>query len=86
MDNDGEYFFVMKQVEGETLEDIITKLRAGDADYHKRYGFERRLQLFIGILEAINFARSSGSPSSTPLSLAECSSKGRRIFSPTVRH
>jgi serine/threonine-protein kinase len=31
----GEYFFVMKYVHGETLESIIDKLAAGDPEYHR---------------------------------------------------
>jgi serine/threonine protein kinase len=59
-DEDGAYFFVMKYVEGETLESIIEKLDAGDAAYHKRYGFEARLDLFVGLLRALQYAHSQG--------------------------
>ncbi|HEY1960311.1 MAG TPA: serine/threonine-protein kinase [Polyangiaceae bacterium] len=54
----GEYFFVMKYVEGETLEAIIDKLAAGDAEYHRRYPFERRVEIMMGILEAVAYAHS----------------------------
>ena len=54
----GEYFFVMKYVQGETLEAIIEKLVAGDPAYHARYGFERRVEIMMGILEAIAYAHS----------------------------
>ncbi len=52
----GEYFFVMKYVQGETLEAIIEKLAAGDPEYHRRYPFERRVEIMMGILEAIAYA------------------------------
>ena len=54
----GEYFFVMKYVNGETLESIIDKLAAGNAEYHEKYPFERRVELMMGVLEAIAYAHS----------------------------
>ena len=42
VDGGGEYYFVMKYVDGETLESIIEKLAAGDPLYHALYTFERR--------------------------------------------
>jgi len=56
----GDYFFVMKYVEGETLESIIEKLASGDRAYHARYPFERRVEIFKGILEAIAYAHAKG--------------------------
>ncbi|HEX4516789.1 MAG TPA: serine/threonine-protein kinase [Polyangiaceae bacterium] len=56
----GEYFFVMKYVEGETIENIIEKLAAGDRAYHARYPFERRVEIFMGMLEAIAYAHAKG--------------------------
>jgi serine/threonine-protein kinase len=60
IDENDEYFFVMKYVEGETLEAVIEKLAAGDREAHARYGFERRVQIFVGILEAVAYAHSKG--------------------------
>jgi serine/threonine protein kinase len=60
VDEAGSLFFVMKYVEGETLAAIITKLAAGDAQYHARYGFEHRLDLFSGLLRALQYAHSQG--------------------------
>ncbi len=60
LDENGEYYFVMKYVHGETLESVIEKLREGNADYHARYGFERRVEIMVGILEAIAFAHANG--------------------------
>jgi serine/threonine-protein kinase len=50
----------MRYVEGETLDSIINKLAAGDADYHARYTFAERVQLFLGVLHAIEYAHSKG--------------------------
>jgi eukaryotic-like serine/threonine-protein kinase len=60
IDDDGQYYFVMKYVEGETLETIIDKLRAGDRAYHDKYTVERRVEIFIGILEAVHYAHERG--------------------------
>ncbi len=60
VDEHGDYYFVMKYVDGETLETIIDKLAAGDPLYHSRYGFERRVQIFVGLLEAVAFAHEKG--------------------------
>ncbi|MFO7567669.1 MAG: serine/threonine-protein kinase [Enhygromyxa sp.] len=60
VDEDGSLFFVMKYVEGETLASIIKKLAAGDRDYHARYNFEARLDVFIGLLRALQYAHSQG--------------------------
>ncbi len=59
-DAEGRYYYVMKYVEGETLEDIVAKLAAGDAAYHARYTLERRVQLFQAILRAVQYAHAQG--------------------------
>ncbi len=59
-DDAGRYFFVMKHIEGETLGTIIEKLRAGDPAYVARYTFLERVEIFIGILNALKFAESKG--------------------------
>lgn len=54
------YFLVMKYVEGETVERIIERLAAGDEEAHRRYGFEVRVQIFIGLLRALAYAHDRG--------------------------
>ena len=56
VDEEGRYFFVMKYVEGETLETIIERLAAGDPVAHRQYTFETRVQIMIGLLRALAFA------------------------------
>jgi serine/threonine-protein kinase len=60
VDASGDHYFVMKYVDGETLEDVITKLQAGDPSYRARYTVERRVEIFIALLEAVAFAHARG--------------------------
>jgi serine/threonine-protein kinase len=60
VDDLGRYFFVMKYVEGETLESIIDKLAANDPEYVRTYTFEKRIEIFIGILNALAYAHAHG--------------------------
>ena len=60
VDELGRYYFVMKYVEGETLESIIEKLAAGDPAYHATYSFERRIEIFLGLLHALEYAHANG--------------------------
>ena len=58
--DDRGYFFVMKYVEGDTLEQIIAKLKAGDPLAEGRYPYEARAMLFLQVLEAVRFAHERG--------------------------
>lgn len=60
VDDRGRYFFVMKHVEGHTLEHIIAGLAAGDADLHARFTFEARTRILLGILQALAYAHGKG--------------------------
>jgi eukaryotic-like serine/threonine-protein kinase len=60
VDEKGQYFFVMKYVEGETLESVIAKLRVGDAAYQARYTQEYRLQICNEILRGVQHAHEQG--------------------------
>ncbi|MBI5489855.1 MAG: serine/threonine protein kinase [Deltaproteobacteria bacterium] len=60
IDERGDYYFVMKLVDGETIESLIEKLRRGDRETHRLYPFERRVQIFRGLLEAVAFAHARG--------------------------
>ncbi len=59
-DEAGSCYFIMKYVEGETLRDVIDKLQEGDAEYHERYPFEVRIQVFQDILQAMHYAHTRG--------------------------
>lgn len=60
IDEQGQYFFVMKYVDGETLESVIDKLAAGDPAYIAKYSYEQRTQVFLGVLRAIQYAHAQG--------------------------
>lgn len=50
---DGQYHFIMKYIEGETLEEVIKRLRSGDEETHKQYGHEKRAELILQILRVL---------------------------------
>lgn len=60
VDDEGRYYFVMKHVEGETLEAIIEKLRAGDRETLERFSTEAKVEVFLGLLRALQFAHDRG--------------------------
>jgi hypothetical protein len=60
LDEHGNYYFVMKYIDGETLEKIIDKLAEGDPLYHSRYPVEVRLEIFLGLLRALQYAHDHG--------------------------
>jgi serine/threonine-protein kinase len=60
LDDEGRYFFVMKYVDGDTLESVIHHLREGDPEYHLRYPIERRVAIFVDVLRALAAAHARG--------------------------
>jgi serine/threonine protein kinase len=60
VDEEGQIFFVMKHIDGETLETILEKLAAGDPEYTERYTLDYRLEIFFGLLRALQFAHAKG--------------------------
>jgi serine/threonine protein kinase len=58
--DDGQVYLVMKHLQGETMEQIIEHLRAGDAAYVGRYTPEYRVRIFLGVLDAIGYAHDRG--------------------------
>ena len=57
---EGKHFYVMKYIQGETLEHIIDRLAEGDAEYHARYTYARRMEVFTAVLRAVQYAHSQG--------------------------
>jgi serine/threonine-protein kinase len=60
VDEEGRHYFIMKYVEGDTLETIIRKLRAKDATATARFSHDARVDLFLGILNAAAYAHARG--------------------------
>jgi serine/threonine-protein kinase len=60
VDSSGRFFFIMKKIDGEPLDAVISRLQAGDPDAHARYGFERRARVILDILDAVDFAHARG--------------------------
>ena len=58
---EGELYFTMKYVkEHENLANVIEMLRKGDAGYHERYSFERRVQIIQDVCHALSYAHARG--------------------------
>jgi serine/threonine-protein kinase len=60
VDEQGQIFFVMKHIDGETLESILEKLAEGDPDYCQRYTLDVRIEIFMGLLHALQCAHEKG--------------------------
>jgi eukaryotic-like serine/threonine-protein kinase len=58
-DANGNLYLSMQLVEGQTLAELITALRAGDPETHRKYTYQRRLEIFLKILAAVQLAHSS---------------------------
>ncbi len=52
----GRPFFALKLIEGETLADVISRLKEGDAQTHQDYPFSRRTQIAIDVCNALEYA------------------------------
>jgi serine/threonine protein kinase len=57
---DGQLYLVMKHLQGETMENIISRLQAGEPAYVERFTAEYRVRLFLGILDAMVYAHARG--------------------------
>ena len=60
VDASGAPYFTMKYLRGKALDKVIKKLRSGDAETVGHYTLFRRLQIFIRVCNAIDFAHSHG--------------------------
>ena len=60
IDASGAPYFTMKYLRGKMLEKVMKQLRSGDEETTKRYTLFRRLQIFIRVCNAIDFAHSHG--------------------------
>ena len=53
VDGSGEYYCVQKYIKGKTLKEIITLLKNGDVQAHKKYVFHRRAELMIQLFRIL---------------------------------
>lgn len=60
VDEDGQHYLVVKRLSGETLANVIAKLRDGEQAYLARFGLSDRLRIFTSIAEAMSYAHSKG--------------------------
>lgn len=60
IDEHQRYYFVMKYLEGETLEKIIKRLAAGDLAYQQRFTHARRTDICMEIMNAVAYAHARG--------------------------
>ncbi len=60
LDSRGDLYFTMKYVDGDSLDQVLGGLKAGDPDLLRRFSVPRRLRLFIQLCQAIQFAHSRG--------------------------
>jgi serine/threonine protein kinase len=57
---DGQVFYTMKHVRGQTLEEVLTRLREGDEEIQNQYPLASLLTVFQKVADAIAFAHSHG--------------------------
>jgi eukaryotic-like serine/threonine-protein kinase len=60
IDEDGLHYAVMKYIEGETLEEVIKKLKKRDPATTKRFSYEYRVTIFLTIVQAVRYAHDQG--------------------------
>ncbi len=58
--DDGSYYIVMKHLEGQSLDTLILKLRAGDPDSHERFPIYERLRICEAVLRVMEYAHARG--------------------------
>ncbi len=60
VDEDGNPYFTMKALKGETLSEIVKKLREGDEEFRNRYTRTRLIGIFLKVCNAIDYAHTKG--------------------------
>jgi serine/threonine-protein kinase len=60
IDDKGQVFFTMKRVRGMTLERVLERLRAGDAEVTRRFSRRKLLTAFAQVCLAIDYAHARG--------------------------
>ncbi len=60
LDENGNPYFTMKALKGESLGEIIKQLRNGNGEYRQRYTRTRLLGIFLKVCDAIDYAHTKG--------------------------
>jgi serine/threonine-protein kinase len=60
IDERGQHYAVMKYLEGETMEAVIERLKAGSPEHVRRFSYDYRAQVFAKVCEAVRFAHERG--------------------------
>jgi len=60
LDENGNPYFTMKALKGETLGDIIKELKNGNTEYISRFSRTRLLGIFLKVCNAIDYAHTKG--------------------------
>lgn len=60
LDENGNPYFTMKALRGETLGSILKKLRSGNSEYKERYTRTRMLSIFLKVCNAVDYAHTKG--------------------------
>lgn len=58
--SEGEYFFTMKLVKGESLQAILDKLQANEQEYLEKYPLMNLISIFLKVCDALAYAHSRG--------------------------
>lgn len=59
-DEDGNPYFALKLIKGQSLQQLIARMRDGDTDLHEQYRFPHRLAVFLKVCEAVAYAHQRG--------------------------
>jgi serine/threonine-protein kinase len=51
--DDGQFHYIMKYIEGETLEQVLHRLRSGDEKTIAHFGFEKRAEIILQVLRVL---------------------------------
>ena len=58
IDNSGSPFFTMKYLRGQSLAQLLARMKQGDSEMLEKYTLYRRLQIFQRVCNAVDFAHS----------------------------